>query len=114
MFKWFFRLLFFGIFFSFFVPGMPAQAVAADDAWSKAGRGINNLLFFPLEITYRPVEMHEKGEIWPTAVAGGGLKGIGYAVARLGVGAYEFLTFPFPGHNHYGPILMPENIFLNN
>ncbi len=107
------RAVVFGVFLSLAIPVFSPPA-HAEDAWSKAGRGINNILFFPLELGYRPVEMHEKGEIWPTALAGGLLKGIGYSVARLGTGVYELLTFPFPGHNQYGPILQPENIFMTN
>lgn len=90
-----------------------ASAEAAD-MWSKVGRGLNNLAFFPLEIFYRPYEMHEKGESWPIAVAGGSLKGIGYAVGRLGVGVYEVLTFPQPGPTNYAPLMMPEHMVLSN
>lgn len=92
-----------------FCPGAEAA-----DMWTKAGRGLNNIVFSPLEILYRPYEMKQNGEIWPIALAGGVFKGAGYAVARLGVGVYEVLTFPHPSPGNYETILQPEHMILSN
>lgn len=92
-----------------FCPG--AQAA---DMWTKAGRGLNNIVFSPLEVFYRPYEMRENGVRWPIAIAGGVFKGAGFAVARLGVGVYEVLTFPHPSPGNYETILEPEHMFLHN
>lgn len=89
----------------------PAQAA---DMWTKAGRGLNNIVFSPLEVFYRPYEMKQKGDRWPIALAGGVFKGAGYAVARLGVGVFEVLTFPHPSPGNYETILEPEHMFLTN
>lgn len=89
------------------------QARAAD-MWSKAGRGLNNIVFGWAEIFYRPVEMNRNGETWANAIAGGMIKGIGYAVARTLTGVYEVLTFPFPGATQYGPIILPEHVVMEN
>jgi len=84
------------------------------DMWSKAGRGIHNMLFGWAEVFYRPYEMHAEGVGWHSALPGGLIKGVGYAVARTLTGAYELVSFPFPGSNEYGPILQPESVILEN
>ncbi|HTL48951.1 MAG TPA: exosortase system-associated protein, TIGR04073 family [Verrucomicrobiae bacterium] len=89
---------------------VPARPAYCADMWSKLGRGINNVVFCWAEIFYRPDEMHENGEIWPIAVAGGIPKGLLYTVARAAVGVYEIVSFPFPGTHHYGVILEPEHM----
>lgn len=89
-------------------------AAQAADMWTKAGRGLNNIVFSPLEIFYRPYEMRQKGDRWPIALAGGVFKGAGYAVARLGVGVFEVLTFPHPCPGNYETILEPEHMFISN
>ena len=41
------------------------------------------------------------------------VKGIGFAVARTAVGAYETVTFPAPIPDGYRPILDPEYVFTD-
>lgn len=93
---------------------LSSPQVEAADMWSKAGRGLNNIVFGWAEIFYRPVEMNRNGESWANSIGGGMIKGVGYAVARTLVGVYETLTFPFPGSNQYGPIILPEHTVLEN
>ena len=88
----------------------PARNAYSADMWAKLCRGINNVLFCWAEVLYRPVEMHENGEIWAVALAGGIPKGLFFVVARAAVGVYEIASFPFPGTNDYGPILQPEHM----
>ncbi|MBU3758674.1 MAG: exosortase system-associated protein, TIGR04073 family [Candidatus Omnitrophica bacterium] len=86
----------------------------AADAWTKLGRGLNNIVFSPLEILYRPQEMKNGGDSWANAVAGGVFKGGGYFAARLGTGLYEVLTFPHPGPSGYEPLIYPEHLIGKN
>ncbi len=44
----------------------------------------------------------------------GFVKGIGFAVARSVVGAYEITTFPVPAPEEYRPILQPEYVLSSN
>lgn len=47
------------------------------------------------------------------ACSWGLVKGIGFAVARTAVGAYEIVTFPAPLPDGYRPILDPEYVFAD-
>lgn len=56
--------------------------------------------------------------IWQESGPGPGstwglLKGVGFAVARTAVGAYEIVTFPAPIPEGYLPILEPEYVFTD-
>ena len=68
---------------------------AAQDPVHKAGRGVSNVLTCWIEI---PKNFHlgtqENNPV--TGAAWGLVKGFGLAATRLGVGAYEALTFPIP------------------
>lgn len=82
-------------------------------AWSpfvKLGRGVSNIVFGWLEIPetmedYR--QTHDAGTAFFAGAAVGTVKGIG----RMGIGAYETLTFLFPIPEHYAPILPPIRYF---
>lgn len=76
--------------------------------WRKAGRGLSNILFSPLELFYQPVYMAEKGNRLPIAVLGGLVKGIAMMGIRIAAGAYETATFPFPMPLNYKPVVYPE------
>ena len=67
----------------------------AQDPIHKAGRGLVNVLTGWIEI---PKQLHlgTQEENPVTGVAFGLVKGVGLAVLRLGVGAYEAVTFPLP------------------
>ncbi len=75
----------------------------------KLGRGLSNLVFGGTEIpvTIGQVNSHEGN----SAAAGYGvIRGTGRAFARLGIGLYEVLLWPFPvNHGTYYPIL-PDDI----
>jgi len=77
----------------------------ADDMWDKGGRGIADLVTSPYEIIRQgKLDFDKKGGV---GIFTGGFRGIGAMVGRMGVGAYELVTFPVPG---YEPILDPEFI----
>ena len=107
------------------VPGMPTQFVFSEpiekpkpaperfqpqgSMGRKFERGLTNLLLGPFEIAYR-VRQPDSGQFMPPWVIGIG-KGIGYAVRRMAVGAYEIVTFPIPYPNDYLPIIEPEFVW---
>jgi putative exosortase-associated protein (TIGR04073 family) len=70
----------------------------------KLHRGFLNVALSPMEISTEIAGEGKEGKIEPTWLLGG-LKGIGLAVRRVGVGLYEILTFPIPS---YEPIVRPE------
>ena len=74
----------------------------------KLGRGLSNFFLGVAEIpdTYARVNDFEGN----SAAAGfGAVKGLGRALARIGVGAWEVLTFPFPTNkDSYRPHLRPK------
>ena len=73
----------------------PAGEAAAQDPIHKAGRGLANVLACWVELP----KQFRGGLVEANPVVGGGkglLKGIGLTVARLGLGAYEAVTFPIP------------------
>lgn len=61
----------------------------------KFSRGVGNVVYSPLEI---PLQVsHEiNSDDYVYAIPKGALRGLVYGVGRLGVGAYEFVTFPVP------------------
>jgi putative exosortase-associated protein (TIGR04073 family) len=67
----------------------------AQDPIHKAGRGIVNVLTGWIEV---PKQLYQGAhEANPIAGAGYGLlKGLGLGVVRIGIGAYETVTFPIP------------------
>ena len=69
--------------------------VSADDPIHKAGRGVVNILTSWIEI---PKQLHlGSQEDNPVVGVGMGLaKGVSLTVLRIGVGAYEAVTFPLP------------------
>ena len=82
-------LLFFAAFF-FVIP-----LAGADDPIHKAGRGVVNILTSWIEV---PKQLHlgsqEDNPI--TGVVMGIAKGVSLTVLRIGVGAYEAVTFALP------------------
>ncbi len=73
----------------------------------KLFRGIANAATGWLEI---PNQMSDS---WKADGPGAGLtwgfvKGIGFAVARSVIGAYEIITFPVPVPARYAPVMEPE------
>ena len=82
-----------------------------DDPTQKLGRGIANMLTFPVEMLLQTSRVNNTDG--PVAGATWGvLKGLSMTVVRLAVGVYEVLTFPVPMPAGYEPILNdPEFVF---
>ncbi|MBZ0158864.1 MAG: exosortase system-associated protein, TIGR04073 family [bacterium] len=94
---------------------LTAQAIAGELTHStrgqKALRGVANLtlgLFieWPKMICY---EAREQGPL--VGIPAGFLAGFGLGLMRMGVGAYELVTFPIPIPDDYRPILSPRYPF---
>ena len=93
-----------------FILNMSAVA-RADDALKKLGRGLCNMVTFPLELPWQVSKVNNTDG--PTAaVTYGALKGAGMVFVRAVVGVYEVVTFPFPVPKDFRPILTdPEFMF---
>lgn len=89
-----------------------SPAFAEDDAFTKFGRGVSNILTSPGELYTQPWLL-SKDHATSTAIAGGLLKGVALIVAREAVGIYEVLTFPLPFPKNYGPIIKPATTFTD-
>ena len=79
----------------------------ADTPLEKAGRGLAGLTTPFLEIPGNIVTTSEReGALagWTEGLA----KGLGMAIVRPAVGAYELASAPFPAPANYEPILEPE------
>lgn len=94
---------------------LTAQAVAGELTSSSPGqkalRGVSNLtlgLFieWPKTICY---EAREQGPL--LGIPAGFLAGLGLGLMRVGVGAYELVTFPIALPADYKPILSPRYPF---
>ena len=76
---------------------------------TKFFRGIVNAVTGWMEIPKQMIQTSNqegaaKGLSW------GFVKGIGWAVGRSVIGAYEIITFPFPVPEDYKPMLQPEYV----
>jgi putative exosortase-associated protein (TIGR04073 family) len=88
-------------------------AVAEDDAFTKFGRGMANILISPGEVYTQPIMLTDDHAV-STSLFGGLLKGAAVCIAREVVGIYEVVTFPFPNFKKgYGPIIEPATTFTD-
>jgi putative exosortase-associated protein (TIGR04073 family) len=84
-----------------------------NDAWKKLGRGVANMLTFPLELPSQISKTNiTDGPI--AAFTWGLLKGVGMMGSRALVGVYETVTFPMPIPEGYEPILTDPEFFLED
>jgi len=103
-----------------FASAVDADAMSYEDNPArKLGRGVANTLLGVLEVPIKIADVNnEDGGI--AAVTYGTFLGFAHFVARVGVGAFEIVTFPAPmpggdveldGNGWgYGPIMTPEFI----
>lgn len=82
-----------------------------DGPLTKLGRGLANILTFPLEV---PEQISRTGTSDGPFAAGtvGLLKGLGSAAGRALVGIYETASFMVPYPRDYQPILKDPEYFL--
>jgi len=89
-----------------------SPVLAKDDAFTKFGRGVANIVTAPGELYTQPWLL-SKDHATSVAICGGILKGAALIVAREVVGVYEVLTFPFPIPKDYRPIIKPVTPFTD-
>lgn len=88
-----------------------AAGYCNSDAWRKLGRGLANIVTFPLEIPYQISKANiSDGPV--AAMTWGVVKGVGMTGFRALVGVYETISFPFPYPEGYKPILTDPEFFL--
>jgi len=92
---------------------LASPAYCEGDAMKKLGRGVCNMLTFPLEIPRQMAEVNRTDG--PMAgITWGPVKGVGLAIGRLLVGTYETATFPIPCPEYYNPILTDPEFMLDD
>lgn len=88
-----------------------AAPAYCDTRVTKLGRGLANILTFPLEIPEQITRTNNTdGPIAGSTV--GLVKGIGCAIGRMCVGVFEATTFLFPYPKDYQPILKDPEYFM--
>ena len=88
-----------------------SQPAFCSDSTTKLGRGLSNIVSFPLEIPEQISRVNNTDGPFAASTVGV-LKGLGSAVGRMCVGLYETVTFMSPGTNEYKPILNDPEYFF--
>ena len=90
-----------------------AAAGYCQDYTKKLGRGLANVITFPLEVPEQITRVNESDG--PTAaITYGLLKGLGMMLVRAAAGVYEIATFPFPVPKDYKPLLTDPEFLLSD
>jgi len=84
-----------------------------DGPATKLGRGLCNIVTFPLEIPEQISRVNRSDGPFAASTVGV-LKGLGWAVGRACVGVFEAATFIFPAPKNYEPILKDPEYFLES
>lgn len=84
-----------------------------DTASTKLGRGLANILTFPLEVPEQVSRINNSDGPFAASTVGI-IKGLGWAFGRVCVGLYETATFMIPFPKGYKPILRDPEYFLEN
>jgi len=84
-----------------------------DTPVTKLGRGLANLLTFPLEVPEQVSRTNNSDGPFAASTVGI-LKGLGWAIGRMCVGAYETATFMMPFPKNYKAILRDPEYFLES
>ena len=96
---------------SLFAIMLTNSAAYAGDSATKLGRGICNMITFPLEIPEQISRVNNSDGPFAGATVGV-VKGTGMALWRACVGIFETATFMMPGPDHYKPILRDPEYFF--
>ena len=86
-------------------------ATKLDGPATKLGRGICNMVTFPLEIPEQISRVNNSDGPFAACTVGV-LKGLGWALSRACVGVYEAATFMLPFPKDYQPLLKDPEYFL--
>jgi putative exosortase-associated protein (TIGR04073 family) len=84
-----------------------------DGPATKLGRGLCNMVTFPLEIPEQISRVNNSDGPFAASTVGV-LKGLGWAIGRACVGVYEAATFMSPGTKNYEPVLKDPEYFLES
>ncbi|MFA5500671.1 MAG: exosortase system-associated protein, TIGR04073 family [Candidatus Omnitrophota bacterium] len=91
-----------------------APAFCVDDTpTTKLGRGLANILTFPLEVPEQVSRVNNSDGPFAASTVGV-LKGLGWAVGRVCVGVYETATFMLPFPKGYKAIMRDPEYFLES
>jgi len=90
-----------------------ATPAFCDGPTSKLGRGLCNMITFPLEIPEQISRVNNSDGPFAASTVGV-LKGFGWAIGRACVGVFEAATFMFPVPKDYAPVLKDPEYFLEN
>lgn len=82
-----------------------------DTPITKLGRGLANMLTFPLEVPEQVSRVNDSDGPFAASTVGV-LKGFGWAIGRMFIGAYETVTFMLPYPKDYRAILRDPEYFL--
>ena len=82
------------------VAAAPTETLVHQDPIHKAGRGVTNILTCWIEIPKGFSQGRQEDNPF-TGIGMGLVKGFELAFIRLGLGAYETVTFPIPYPKHY-------------
>lgn len=82
-----------------------------DTPTTKLGRGLANMLTFPLEVPEQISRVNNSDGPFAASTVGV-LQGLGWAVGRVCVGVYEAATFLVPFPKDYKAILRDPEYFL--
>lgn len=82
-----------------------------DDALKKLGRGVCNMVTFPLEVPEQ-IQRTNNSDGPLAGATVGLLKGVGWAIGRAFVGVYETATFLIPYPRNFKPVLNDPEYFL--
>lgn len=106
------HLLVLGIAACILLSGFSVASAADENAFTKFGRGMANIVISPGELYTQPVLLM-KDQADSTAIFGGLLKGVAMFLVREVVGVYEVVTFPIPFPKGYRPIIQPATTFTD-
>jgi len=87
-----------------------AEDINHHKMWHKFKRGVINVFTSPMEI---PKQIHTEvkaSESKVPAALGGTVKGVGYAVGRLGSGLWDMVSFNLAVPEKYEPLMKPDYV----
>ncbi len=106
------KKLFLIVLISLFIITLTAPAFC-DDAFKKLGRGVANMVTFPMEVPEQMSRTNNSDGPFAGATVGV-IKGLGWAVGRALVGVYETATFLIPYPKDFKPVLNDPEYFFEN
>lgn len=104
------KKVFLTVLISLFVISITAPAFC-DTPMTKFGRGLANMLTFPLEVPEQVSRVNNSDGPFAASTVGI-LKGLGWALGRVCVGIYETATFMIPFPKDYRAIMRDPEYFL--